>query len=370
MQMAQLGAEVIKIEPLAGDVIRGIDDVHSRGLGPIFIAVNRGKRSVALDLRVPAGRDALLRIAATADVFMHNMRPAAIAKLGLGYPVIRDINPRCVYASLVGFGSAGPYRDRAAYDDVIQAISGFADLQGAGTPAYARSALADKTVGLQALAAILAALFRRSVTAAGQSVEVPMFETMAAFNLLDQQGGYVFDPPRGTSGYARTASPFRRPYRTEDGFISVVIYTDKQWQAFFDLIGRSELGAEPRFRSIRERTTYIDELYSLVESELPARSTEDWLKTFAERGIPGVPVLSLEELFDDEHLNAVGFFQPARDPQEGTLRLTRHPATFSDDEPAPAAAAPVLGADSTAVLLEAGLSEADVAALRAEGVIR
>lgn len=352
--MAQMGAEVIKVEAPGGDVVRGVGVGGDAGLGPVFLNANRGKRSIVLDLKDEADHRTLLGLIATADVFVHAMRPRAAARLGIGPDDVAAANPRCVYSALQGFGSAGPYRDKAAYDDVIQAVCGLADVQGtAGEPAYVRTPIADKVVGLMALSAILAALYARG-DGPGQAVEVPMFETMAGFMLLDQQGGWVHDPPAGPTGYARTSSPHRRPYRTRDGHIGVLVYTDGQWRAFFDLIGRPELAAEPRFATITKRTENIDELYALVADELTARTTGEWLEVLDAAGVPATPIRSIEDLFTDDHATAVELFDQVDAPGTGTLRQPRFPVRFSRTPPSPVPAAPPLDADGEALRTELG----------------
>src|ERR1700761_4096164 len=368
--LARMGADVIKVEPPGGDVTRHIGGGRNPQMGPIFLGVNHGKRRLALDLKSARGRQALLRVIGGADVFFTNMRPRALGQLGLAYEDLRPDNPRLVHCRLLGFGLDGPYRDFAAYDDAIQAISGLAAVQGnGGAPEYVRTTTADKTVALFGLSAILAALFARERTGRGQAVEVPMFETMAAFLLAEQQGGYVFAPPAGPAGYARTASPYRRPYATADGNLSVVIYTDRQWEAFFALIGRPELGGEPRVRTLTERTVNIDELYQLVENSLPARTTAEWSKAFAAAGIPAVPVLGLADLFDDPHLEAVGFFDEIDHPSEGRMLLPRLPVRFSEASVPAGRPAPRLGEHSAEVLRDAGLAPQEIAGLVADGIV-
>jgi crotonobetainyl-CoA:carnitine CoA-transferase CaiB-like acyl-CoA transferase len=271
---------------------------------------------------------------------------------------------------LPGFGSDGPYRNQAAYDDVIQAVSGMASTQGlTAAPTYVRTPVADKAVALMGLSAILAALLARERTGQGQSVEIPMFETMAQFMLLEQQGGYVYDPPAGPTGYARTASPHRRPYRTVDGFLGVVVYTDRQWLSFFELIGRTELLHDPRFRSITDRTANIDELYRLIADVLPTRTSAQWQQDLHRVGIPCVPVLRTEDLLDDEHLRAVDFFESVQHPTEGPLRLARLPILFSEDVPGPQRPAPRLGEHGPEVLMALGLGSQEVQRLIDIGVL-
>lgn len=368
--MAQMGADVLKVEAPGGDITRWIGDTTGAGLGSVFLNANQGKRSIAVDLRHPDGVTILRRLVSTADVFVHNMRPDAVARLGIGAEIIHNENPRCVYAALVGFGSEGPYRNRAAYDDVIQAISGVAAVQGVtGTPEYVRTPIADKAVGLLGLAAILAALVQRSVTGEGQSIEVPMFESMAAFILFEQQGGLIFDPPRGAAGYARTASPYRRPYATLDGHLAVVVYTDRQWASFFALIHRPELISHPAYKGIGERTMNIDELYQLVEEHLAMETSQYWQEHFDRAGIPAVPVSNIEDLFGDPHLEAVNFFVDMAHPVAGPTRMARFPGRFSHAESPMLGPAPSLGQHSSEVLRAVGYSDEEVAGLRGRKIV-
>jgi crotonobetainyl-CoA:carnitine CoA-transferase CaiB-like acyl-CoA transferase len=370
MQMARLGADVIKVEDLGGDLVRGISDSRGDGLGPIFIAANHGKRSVSINLKKPDGLDALLALIATADVFVTNMRPEALGRLGVTDDAIHTANPAVIYASLVGFGPGGEYAGLAAYDDVIQGVSGLAAVQGgSGAPAYVKAAVGDKIVGIMAMNGIMAALLNRTKTGEGATVTVPMFESMAAFNLLDHQGGFIYDPPRGPTGYSRHASPFRKPYATSDGYLGVVVYTDRMWLSFFDLIGQPELAQNPRYRTIKERTENIDELYELVEVELAKKPSAYWLETLKEHGIPAVPINTMESLMTDPHLEEVGFFQEIDHPVAGQLRLPRYPATFSTGIPDDLKPAPQLAQHSREVLREAGLDEQAIDALIEAGTV-
>ncbi|MGY1723492.1 CaiB/BaiF CoA transferase family protein [Blastococcus sp. SYSU DS0533] len=356
--MAQMGARVVKVEPPEGDIIRYVADERHSGLGPAFLTFNRGKESVVLDLTTAAGRDALDRLVDTADVFLHNMRPAAMRKLRIDPGTVRERNPRLVYCHAVGYGSAGPYRDEPAYDDVVQGVSGIAAVQGgAAEPQYVRTQVVDKTVGIMALAAILAALHERDVSGEGQAVEVPMFESMATFLLMEQQGQRVHAGRTGGTGYARTASPYRKPYRTADGTISVLLYTDGQWRTFFRLIDRPDLADDPELHSIRGRTKRIDELYALVEEALGRRTTGEWIGLLRAHAIPAMPVHTIEDLFADEHLAAVGLFEDVEHPTEGPLVHARLPWTFSRSGAPHLPGAPALGEHSGPVLRSVGLDD-------------
>jgi crotonobetainyl-CoA:carnitine CoA-transferase CaiB-like acyl-CoA transferase len=370
--LAQLGAEVLKVESPEGDVARRAGDQRKSQMSPVFLNANRGKRSIALDLKDERARDVLLRIIAQSDVLVHNMRPDAAERLGLSYKDVCEINSRLLYCALCGFGSDGPYRDKAAYDDVIQAASGLAALQaGDSEPTYVRSTVVDKIVALFGLSAILASLHERDRSGIGQYIEVPMYETMVEFLLFEQQGGWIYDPPDGSPGYARTASPYRRPYPTSDGYIAVLVYTDAQWRSFFDIIGRAELADEPSYRTIAERTENVDELYALVEHELSKNSTQYWLQELERVGIPAAPVQSVCDLFSDPHLSAVKLFESVNHPTEGPLRQARMPARFSRSgmRSADVRPTPKLSEHTDAVLLELGYDQAQIDALHSAGVI-
>ncbi|WP_214367484.1 CaiB/BaiF CoA transferase family protein [Pseudonocardia sp. H11422] len=366
--MAQMGADVLKVEPPAGDLVRYVGDGRGTGMGPIFLNANRGKRSVVLDLADPEGQELLGRLAAEHDVFVHNMRPASERKLAITYADIAAVNPTVIHCGLHGFSSAGPYHGMPAYDDVIQAASGLAASQGAdGSPEYVRTVVADKVAALMALGAINAALYHRAATGVGQAVEVPMLETLIGFTMLEQQGGYVYDPPAGPAGYARTASPHRRPYRTADGHLSTMIYTDQHWRSFFALIGRPELADDPRNATITARTEHIDELYELVATELATRSTAEWRTALETAGIPVMPVNSLTEVFTDPQVAAAGLFEHAEHPTEGPLRLARPAVGFSASGNGEVRPAPRLGEHTAAVLAGLGLGAAEIHRLTRAG---
>ncbi|GAA5154160.1 CoA transferase [Amycolatopsis dongchuanensis] len=351
MLLAQWGADVVKVEPPGGDPARYIGDVRGTGMGPFFLNANRGKRSVVLDLKTAAGAEALSGLIAWADVVVHTLRPDAARELGLAADTIVRRNPRCVALAFRGFGRGGPSADEPAYDDIIQARSGLADLQGAGSdPAYVRSALADKVVGLHGAAALLAALRQRDRTGRGVALEIPMLETMTAFNLVEQQGAQVFDPPLGPPGYGRTASAHRHPYTTKDGAVSVLIYTDRHWRVFFDLIGKPELAEDPRYQTIRERTKHIDELYRLVAETFTERTGQEWIDLLKPHKIPIGPVTRLADLAEDPQLVATGFFTAVDHPTEGPLRLPR--TTGPTGNGPERDWAPLLGADTESVFRE------------------
>jgi crotonobetainyl-CoA:carnitine CoA-transferase CaiB-like acyl-CoA transferase len=349
-----MGAEVIKVEPPRGDVTREIGDVAGTRCGPMFLSMNRGKLGVVLDLHDDADRRRFERLLADSDVFMHNRRPLTAQRLGIDYPTAKQINPAVIHCAMVGFGSEGPYAERAAYDDVIQAAAGVAAVQtGGGEPAYVRTVVADKVTGLLAVGTICAALYERATSGLGQAIEVPMFETMISFMALEQLSGLVFDPPQGPSGYARTSSPYRRPYRTADGLIGVVVYTDDQWRKFFELVGQADLMLDERFSTMRARTRNIDELYAFLEAQLTTHSTADWLAAMEHEGIPASPVNSIDDLLQDEHVIATRLFETDVQTAVGTVRTARFPATFSRTQLGRIRPAPTLGEHNAWLFAEA-----------------
>ncbi|HQS68153.1 MAG: CoA transferase [Novosphingobium sp. 28-62-57] len=368
---ADLGADVIKIEGPAGDTTRAIPPGPEATRGAMFLNVNRGKRSLALDLKQAAARDAVLRLAEGADVFIHSMRAQAIARLGLDYEALRAANPKIIYANLYGYGRNGPYRDYPAYDDIVQAASGVVDLQArlsGGEPTYVANVIADKVSGLTGAYAVIAALFARERTGLGQEIEVPMFETMVSFASVEHLCGSLFDPPQGPPEYPRATSPSRRPYRTADGHVGVMIYNDKQWQAFFCELGNPPWSQDPMFASLRSRTENISEVLASVARELATRSTAEWMDLFRRAEIPATPIASMEQLLHDPHLVETGFWQE-RETEAGRLRYPGIPTTFSETPGAIGDPGPVLGADNMAVLDEAGFSPEEVSALVASGAV-
>ncbi|GAB3693390.1 CaiB/BaiF CoA transferase family protein [Saccharopolyspora tripterygii] len=368
--LAEWGADVIKVESLVGDQVRSIGDVAGTGAGPIFVNANRGKRSLAVDLKGERAREVLHALVRGTDVLLHNIRPPAAARLGLTWDELSEVNPALVLCAFRGYGKGGPHADHPAYDDVIQAASGIASAQAAagGEPEYWRSAASDKVMGLYGAAATCAALRAREIDGAGRPVEIPMFEGMASFMLLDRQGGWLTDPPSGPSGYPRTDSPHRRPYATRDGHLAVMMYADKHWTAFFEIIGRPELAEDRRFGDIRARTSHIDELYELLAREMATRTSAEWSEAFERADIPHGPVNTVEDLFADPQLAATDFFHTVEQPGVGPVRLARRPIDFGTPPPPPRPA-PLLGQHSREVLAEAGIPDEDVQRLVDAGVL-
>ncbi|GBE63868.1 CoA transferase [Mycobacterium sp. MFM001] len=349
--MADMGADVIKVEPPEGDNTRYISVGPEPSMSGVFVNVNRGKRSVVLDLRSEAGKNALRALIETADVFIHSMRSKAIARLGFSYDDVAAINPGIVYTNCYGYGRRGPDRDLPAYDDTIQAECGLPAVQEqlTGEASYVGTIMADKVAGLTALYATTMALFHRERTGEGQEVEVAMFETMASFMLVEHANGAMFDPPLGPAVYPRTVAPNRRPYRTSDGYVAALIYNDKHWSAFVDAVRPA--WANSRYATLESRARQIDAVYALLAETLAERTTEEWLKLFRELEIPAAPLGTPADLFDSPHLNAAGFFETVDTPH-GPVRFPGVPTWFSRTPGRVAGPAPQLGADTAEVLAE------------------
>jgi crotonobetainyl-CoA:carnitine CoA-transferase CaiB-like acyl-CoA transferase len=349
--MADMGADVVKIEPPEGDITRYVAVGPTPGMNGVFMNVNRGKRSVVLDLRSDAGRDALRGLVESADVFIHSMRGKAIAKLGFDYEAVSAINPRIIYTNCYGYSRRGPDADRPAYDDTIQAECGLPDVQKrlTGEASYVATIVADKVTGLTALYATMMALFHRERTGEGQEVEVSMFETMASFMLVEHANGAMFDPPTGPAFYPRTVAPNRRPYETKDGYVAALIYNDKHWNAFVSAV--QPAWNKDEYATLAMRAKHIDTVYGLVAQTMKERTTGEWLTLFSELEIPASPINSLDALFDSPQLNAVGLFETVQTPS-GPVRFPGVPTWFSRTPGRVMGPAPELGAHTAEVLAE------------------
>ena len=371
LMLGDLGADVVKVEPPEADVVRRVGPGRTDAMGPLFLSVNRNKRGVCLDLKDPSAYGVFERLVDWADVVIHNMRPAAAARLRVDAGCVRARNPRVVHCALIGFGSDGPYADLPAYDDVIQAASGFVSLQTTDPdhPEYARSVIADKVSGLAAFGAVCAALYRRAQTGEGSAVEVPMFETFTSFTLLEHLYGLAFDPPTAGATYPRVMSPERRPFRTADGWLSVVFYNDRHWRDFFTAVGRPELAGDRRFADHRSRTSHTDELYGMVAEAMATRSTAAWLAALRRLEVPAMEVRAIADLFDDPHLKAVDMFVPDEHPTEGRYVRVSNPLRFSGGIDDHRVHPPRLGEHTVAVLAELGFSPAEVDHLLSSGAV-
>ncbi len=372
--LGDLGADVIKVEPPQGDSIRGIGPMRNPGMGVGFMNVNRNKRSLVLDLKHPDGLAALLALVDTADVLVYNVRPQAMARLGLTYEALGARNPRLVYVGAFGYGQGGPYATKPAYDDLIQGAIGVPTLiarVGDGVPRYVPLAWIDRAVGFATVNAVCAALYRRSVTGRGQAVDVPMFETMVPFVLGEHIGGAAFEPKDGPMGYPRALARERTPFATRDGYVCALIYTDRQWRSFFELIGQpGRFDSDPRLANIGIRTQNIAALYAEVAEAMKLRTTVEWLQHLEQADIPAMPLHTLESLIEDPHLAAIGYFSVDEHPTEGPIRSLGIPGTWSESKPAIRRHAPRLGEHSLELLREAGFSDERIEAMLAAGATR
>lgn len=370
--LAQLGASVTKLESPEGDTMRHVGPMRHPGMGHAFLNANAGKRSVALDLKKPAALQAALRLAEQSDVLISNIRPLAMARLGLGYEAVRARRPDIIYVSCCGFDQRGPDAARPAYDDLIQGATGVSWLSaryGGGAPGYAPVTLADRVTGLHAVYCVTTALYARAMTGQGQAIEVPMFEALTQFVLGDHMAGLTFQPPLGDAGYARLLTPHRRPYATADGMLCVLIYNDKHWRSFFAAIGESDgLGRDPRFATHSARAAHIDAVYAEVARLMRTRSTAEWRALLDAADVPNEPLNTPADLLASPQLRATGFVHEVAHPTEGPLHALAHPTRWSHTAPAARQApAPRLGEHTRQVLAEAGYTPADIDALLHSG---
>jgi crotonobetainyl-CoA:carnitine CoA-transferase CaiB-like acyl-CoA transferase len=364
---------VIKVEAPGGDSSRYTGVPKHRGMSGTFQHNARGKRSIAIDLKQREARDAILKLIPKVDALASNIRQAALARLGLDYESIRKLNPKLVYLSMVGYGSAGRYAGRPAYDDLIQAASAIPVLlqRSTGEQRFIPMAAIDRIVGSSAANALLAGLLVQARTGIGQMIEVPMFETMAQFVLSEHMQGHTFDPPTSPPGYPRTLSRSRRPYPSKDGHIAVLPYNDGQWQRFFQAVGKGHLlKNDPRFADIGARTANIDSLYDMIADEVKTRTNAEWLKLLQENDIPCMVPHTLETLMDDPHLADADFFHWVDHPSEGRIRMMRDPSTWTETKPTLAGKfAPRLGQHTREILTEAGLDNATIDDLIARKIV-
>lgn len=371
--LADLGAEVIKVEAVWGDITRDLGGGKTAGMSALFLGCNRGKKSIALDLKKDEGRAVLDRLVETADILVHNMRADTAAQLGLYYERLSKINPRLIFCGTYGFGAAGRYAKMPAYDDIIQAFGGIAALSQkiGGEPRYTPTILADKGTALFSVIGILSALYERSVTGRGSEMEVAMFESMAHFLSIEHLAARTYDPPTGEYGYTRLLNVHRKPYETKDGYLAVMPYSEQNWLMFFEAVDRTDILQDPRFTTPQKRAENISALYEEMAKAMRMRTTAEWLDYLNERDIPCAPVQSLDEMLDDPHLAEVGFWHRYEHPTEGTLIAPSFPVRFDGPkgEALAATGVPTLGEHTRDIMAAAGFSGEEIDRLRESGVI-
>lgn len=369
--LGDLGADVIKVEPPGGDTNRNLGPVkNTEGLAALFLTCNRNKKSIVLDLKSDEGREAALKLIATADVVVHNFRPKAMEKLGLDYLAVKKVNPDIIYCATYGFSKKGPYGDKGALDDSIQAASGVAMLMKMveGEPRYLPTIIGDKTTGLNVANAVTSALFHRERKGKGQEIEVPMFETMVSYVMVEHLWGQVFEPPLAPAGYTRLMSKHRRPYKTKDGYIAVLPYWDNHWATFCKLIDREDMISDERFINMKSRLENIDITYSETGKALAKRTTDEWLEALSDTNVPHMHVSELDDLMQNQHLIESEFWEMHQHPTEGTLRMPKLPIYFSESPASIRLMPPKLGAHNDELLSEIGYSEDEINALKEKGI--
>lgn len=372
--LADMGATVIKVETPQGDSTRSLGHAEHPGMAAVFLNCNRGKKSIALDLRRPEALEALRKIVAKSDVFLHNMRADSAERLGIGYEALRAVNPTLVYCASYGYGAAGRGAKRPAYDDIIQAGCGLAAMKGRidGQPAYAPTILADKTTALFAVIGIMGALMERTRTGQGRQLEVPMLETMTHFMSVEHLNGLTWQEPKAASGYLRLLNAERRPHKTLDGYLAVMPHSESQWRKFFTAVGRTDVLTDPRFATAADRSRNIAAMYMIVSEVLPTRTSAQWTELFTEHDVPFGPVNTLEDLAQDGHLADVGFWHEVDHPTEGPLRVPSFPVRDGGPlgDATPAGIAPTLGEHTAELLRSVGYGEDDINALVRSGAAK
>jgi crotonobetainyl-CoA:carnitine CoA-transferase CaiB-like acyl-CoA transferase len=371
--MGDLGADVIRVESPQSDMTRWAGNSPHAGFGPIFMNCNRNKRSLCLDLKKDGAREALMELVRTADVFLHNVRLEAIERLGFGYEAVRAARPDIVYVHAVGFGSDGPYAGRPAYDDLVQAAASAVSLNTMidpdEEPRYMATLAADKTTGLHAAYATLAALFHRERTGEGQFVEVPMLESFTSFLMIEHLNGHTYEPPLGDYGYHRVINAHRKPYRTKDGYVCIMPYSSEQWRTVFRLGGAPVADDDPRFKSMAGVAGNIRELYRMLAEVTLTRTSDDWMTLLTEADVPVMKVNRIEDLKTEEHLSAVDFFEHRQHPWEGGYRSMRQPVKFSASPASFRYDPPGLGEHNRELMRELGVPDERISALEASGAL-
>jgi crotonobetainyl-CoA:carnitine CoA-transferase CaiB-like acyl-CoA transferase len=370
--LADQGADVIKVEAPGGDLLRLMArGARNRGMSGKFMNFNRNKRSICLDIKKPDGLAAMKKLLASADVFVSNVRPAALERAGLDFESLQAINPRLIYCGIVAFGKGGAYYNRPAYDPIVQSLSGVAGTfeRAIGEPRFVPMVMTDHVTGLVAAQSIGFALYRREKTGVGESIEAPMLENMASFVASEHLAGITFVPPAGPSGDNRLLSPDYKPMRTKDSYITVHPNTNAQAAAFFDVIGKPELKDDPRFTDAAARSEHAAEFFEIRAEGLLLKTTEEWIEIFAKIDVPAARYNTIDGLLDDPHLNDVGFFTEMDHPTEGRILKTKTPNTFSGGMREDTRHAPHIGEQTREILAELGYADGDVEAMVEAGAV-
>ncbi len=367
-RLASYGAEVIKLESPEGDLMRGLGGQSPTGQhSGTYLHLNRGKRNICCDLKQPGAKEITDRLIASADIIIANMRPQALSRLGLDHETICARHPDKIYCLITGYGLDGPYSGSPAYDSVIQAASGITGLMLArdGTPAYVPMVLCDHVVGEIAAGSVLAAVIRRQGNGQGAFIEVPMFETMAAFVLQEHLAQQSFVPPVGPAGDQRLLNPHNRPVQTKEGWISFTINTDKQVQAFLDATGRSELKADARFATVAARAQHVAVWFEIRGAALTSRTTAEWLQIFRNADIAASACHDINSLRNDPHLQAVELFGREQHPTEGETISLRTSIIVDREHQFTRGMSQPKGWESAAVAADIGYAPDDIDALLA-----
>ena len=367
--LGDMGAEVIKVEAPDGDLTRNSGPAANPGMAASFLQLNRNKRAISLNLKTEGGAEAFRVLMREADLFVHNMRPEPLSRLGFDYDTVRELNPGIVYCNIWGFGRKGRYAGQAAYDDVIQGAAGLVALEGFnGREArYVPSLIADKTTGLFAAYAMAAALYHKLATGEGQEIEVPMFESMVSFTFLEHLAGESFVPAQGPPGSTRHATPMRWPFKTKDGHICALPGSDKHWRGMLKAIDREDLWDNPIIKDRTARRENIDAVNALLDDLMVERTTAEWIPLLAEAGVPCMPISTLDDVVTDGHLADVGFWQESDHPSEGRVRLMKPPYTLSKSPADIRRTPPRFGEHTRAILAEHGYDAETIERLLAEG---
>lgn len=362
--LGDLGADIVKIENIGGDIMRYAGKSPTPLMGPVYMRCNRNKKSLELDLAKPSAKKAVNSLIKKADIFITNIRLSGLERLDYNYEKVKEINPNIIYVHCVGFGSDGPYGGRQAYDDLVQAASGVTELisqaTGSPEPRYIPSIIADKTAALHAVYATIAGLFHRERSGEGQFIEVPMFESFVSFNMVENLYGPTFVPSQGPMVYPRSIEPNRKPFPTKDGFIGIVPYNDEHWFKLFELAGSKEVMDDPKFLTFKDRTENISQLYAKVGEVTKKKSTQEWVDLLEKAQIPYMPVQKMSEILKDDHLTKIGFFEQRKHPTEGTYISLKHPVKFSETPAVVLRDPPKVGQDNFEILSDLGYNEEQI----------